>query len=745
MNSLNLAGRAGRWSANNWKKAFFGWLLFVVAAVMIGNAVGTNKLADSDAGDGESGRAQKILGHADFKQPATESVLIQNAKLTANDPQFEAVINDVARRISKTAGVTNVRSPLSNGPSSKGQISEDAHSAVVRFDIKGKPEDAEDHVEPALATTAAVQKAHQGFIVEEFGDASANKALSDTLGKDFEKAEKLAVPTTLIILIFAFGALVAAGLPVLLAFSGVLAAFGLSALVSHGVAASDATQSVILLVGMAVGVDYSLFYLKRDREERQRGQDPHSALLRTARTSGQAVLISGVTVLIAVAGMMVVGDPTFRSIGIGTMLVVAVAIAGSLSVLPALMHRLGSKVDKGRIPFLHKVGANTGESRLWGAILRPVMRRPAISVALGASALVALTIPALTGLNTKFPSITDLPPSIPIVKTFDRVEKAFPGSPVPIVVAVKAPDVTAPAVQQGVANMRDAGLATGQFAQPADIAVNPSHTVVRFTMPIATENSRSALAYAALKDMRNRIIPETIGKVPDVEVAVTGETAGNRDFNDLMRTHMPLVFAFVLGLAFVLLLMTFRSIVVPIKAIVLNMLSVGASYGILVLTFQHRWAEGILDFKSNGGIASWLPLFLFVLLFGLSMDYHVFILSRIKELVDRGMSTEEAVERGIRTTAGTVTSAAIVMVAVFAIFASLSQIDIKQMGVGLAVAILLDATIIRGVLLPATMKLLGDWNWYLPTWLEWVPNLSSEAAEIADEKAPEAPPVPAVN
>jgi len=737
MERINLAGRAGRWSAAHWKTAFFGWLLFVAVAVLLGNAVGTNKLLDSNAGDGESGRAQKILGNADFKQPATESVLIQSSKQTASDPGFIAVIRDVARTMAKTNDVTNVRSPLDK--QNVGQVSEDAHSAVVRFDITGKTEDADKHVQPALDATAALQKAHSGYIVEEFGDASANKALSDTLGSDFSRAEKLAVPATLIILLFAFGAVVAAGLPVLLAFSGVLAAFGLSSLVSHAVAASDATQSVILLVGLAVGVDYSLFYLKRDREERERGETPHNALLRTARTSGQAVLISGVTVLIAVAGMMVVGDPTFKSIGIGTMIVVAVAIVGSLSVLPALMHRLGAKIDKGRIPFLSRIGASTGESRLWGAILRPVMRRPAISVALSAAALVALAIPALS-LNTKFPSITDLPPSIPIVKTFDRVEKAFPGSPVPIVVAVKAPNVTTPAITNGVHQMRDAGLATGEFAPPVDIAVNPSHTVLRFTMPIATSNSRSSTAYAALDDMRHRIIPETIGKVSTAEVAVTGETAGNRDFNDLMRTHMPLVFAFVLGLAFVLLLMTFRSIVIPVKAILLNVLSVGASYGILVLVFQHHWAEGILNFKSNGGIASWLPLFLFVLLFGLSMDYHVFILSRVKELVDRGMSTEEAVERGIRTTAGTVTSAAIVMVAVFAIFASLSQIDIKQMGFGLAVAVFLDATIIRGVLLPATMKLLGDWNWYLPTWLEWVPDLSSEAAEVSDE-VPEAQPV----
>jgi RND superfamily putative drug exporter len=735
---INLAGRAGRWSARHWKIAFFGWLAFVAAAFLIGHAVGTNKLLDSNAGDGESGRAQKLLANADFKQPATESVLIQNQKLVANDPAFAAVVKDVVRRISKLREVTNVRSPLSGAVTSEGQISSDGHSALVRFDIKGKQEDAQDHVQSALDVTAAAQRAHPDFIVEEFGDASAQKALDKTLGDDFNRAEKLAVPATLIILIFAFGALVAAGVPVLLAFSGVLAAIGLSALVSHGIAASDATQSVILLVGMAVGVDYSLFYLKRDREERAQGQDAHNALLRTARTSGQAVLISGLTVLIAVAGMMVVGDPTFESVGIGTMLVVAVAILGSLSVLPAVMHRLGANVDRGRIPLLHRISSRTGDSRLWGAILRPVLRQPAISATLAAAALIVLTIPAF-GLSTKFPSITDLPPSIPIVKTFDRVEKAFPGSPVPVVVAVKAPDVTRYEITQGVLDMRDEARDTGRFTLPADIVINPSHTVLRFTMPIATANSRSSTAYAALKDLRERIIPETIGTAPGAEVAVTGETAGNKDFNTLMKTHMPLVFAFVLGLAFVLLLMTFRSIVIPIKAILLNMLSVGASYGILVLVFQHHWAEGILDFKSNGGIASWLPLFLFVLLFGLSMDYHVFILSRVKELYDRGVPTEEAVARGIRTTAGTVTSAAIVMVAVFAIFASLRAIDIKQMGFGLAVAILLDATIIRGVLLPATMKLLGDWNWYLPRWLEWVPDLSSEAAEIT-EPAPEAPP-----
>ena len=302
------------------------------------------------------------------------------------------------------------------------------------------------------------------------------------------------------------------------------------------------------------------------------------------------------------------------------------------------------------------------------------------------------------------------------MKTVDRVEKAFPGSPVPMVVVVKGDDLNTTQVQEALWAMREQALATGKIALPVDLTMNTvEHDRAHHDADRVDRQPQPDRLRRARRSCGSKIIPATIGEVPGVEVAVGGETAGNRDFNDLMRTHLPLVFAFVLGLAFLLLLMTFRSIVIPIKAIILNLLSVGAAYGLLVLTFQGHWAEGILDFKSNGGIASWLPLFLFVLLFGLSMDYHVFIVSRIKELVDRGMPTEEAVQRGIVTTAGTVTSAAIVMVAVFAIFGTLRQIDLKQMGFGLAVAILLDATIVRAVLLPSTMKLLGKWNWYFPT------------------------------
>jgi RND superfamily putative drug exporter len=730
----NLSLRAARWSAAHWKTATFGWLAFVAAVFLLGTAVGTKPLLDDEAGNGESGRAQKTLAHSNFKEPAGESVLIQNRKLIATDDAFRATINAVVARVSKLPQVMNVRSPLGSAITNQGQISQDGHSALVQFDIRGKAEDAEDKIDPVLSAVGGLQKAYPGFVIEEFGDASGNKTLSKIIDADFNRAEYSSVPITFLILLIAFGALMAAGVPVLLAFSAVLAALGLSALLSHALAASDATKIVILLVGMAVGVDYSLFYLKREREERAGGRDAHDALLRAAATSGEAVLISGATVLIAVAGMLLSGDKTFESIGAGTMIVVALGIVGSLTVLPALMYKLGDRVEKGRIPLVHRLRGSSQESRFWGAVLTPVLRRPLVSATLAAAGLVALTIPAFQ-LETKFPSVTDLPRSIAIAKTYDRVNEAFPGSPVPAIVVVKAPDARSVAVRQGILDMRDAAVATGRFTLPADIVVNPAHTVARVSMPIKTTKSRSKTAYAAIQSLRDDIIPATLGQVPGVSADVAGETAANRDFNDLMRVRMPVVFAFVLGLAFLLMLITFRSIVIPIKTIVLNLLSVGASYGMLVLVFQHRWAEGILDFRSNGGIASWLPLFLFVLLFGLSMDYHVFILTRVKELVARGLSTEEAVTRAIRMTAGTVTAAAIVMVAVFSLFATLRIPDVKQAGFGLAFAVLIDATVIRGVLLPATMKLLGDWNWYLPRWLEWVPSIEGEL-----EPPPEAPP-----
>jgi uncharacterized membrane protein YdfJ with MMPL/SSD domain len=729
MQQGNIAARAGRWSAAHWKTVTLGWLAFAVVAVVAGGAVGTSKIKDADTASGGTKKAEQILATADFKRTATESILVKSATANVHDASFVAAVDDVLATLRAENDVRIVRSPLD--PANAGQISRDGHAALVEFDIKGELADAQDKVQPFLDSTASVQKAHPGFTIGEFGFASANHVLSKTLGADFKRAELSSVPVTLVILLFAFGALVAAGLPVLLAFSGVLATIGLSSLASHVFAAGDATQSVILLIGMAVGVDYSLFYIRREREERAAGLDHREALLRTAGTSGYAVLISGLTVLIAMAGMLFTGNAIFTSIAIGAMLMVAVALIGSLSILPALLSKLGDRVNRGRLPLLGR--RTPGESRLWNAVLDAVLRRPVVSAVVSGGALLLLALPTLT-LHTQLPSFTDLPKSIGIVRTYDAIQKEFPGAQTPADVVVQAADVTAPAVKTAIAELERRALATGEVKQPVHVEVNPAKTVAIVSLPLQGNGDDNASVHA-LQTLRGTLIPATVGAVPSAVAYVTGETAGTHDFNQQMKSHAPIVFAFVLGLCFLLLLVTFRSLVIPIKAVLLNLLSVGAAYGLLVLVFQHTWAEGLLSFHSNGAIASWLPLFMFVILFGLSMDYHVFILSRVKELVDRGVPTDEAVAAGIKRTASTVTSAAIVMVAVFAIFVTLHEIDIKQMGFGLAAAILIDSTIVRAVLLPSVMKLLGEWNWYLPRWLEWLPDLTHERS------APQAPPV----
>ncbi len=732
MSQANLAARAGRWSADNWKKAFFGWLIVAVVALAVGTVVGHDQIPDSETASGEAAKAQKILEDAGFKAPATESVLIQSRTVTEDDPAFQSAIAVVVQTLSGLKNVTNIANPLVQ-KGGGGQISADRHSVLVQFDIVGDQDKAKDKVAPILDAIAGVQAANPSLLIEEFGFASANHILSKTIGDDFKKAERLSVPITLVILLFAFGALVAASMPVLLALSAVLASIGLYALFTNLVPGDfTTTQSVILLIGMAVGVDYSLFYLRREREERHSGKTPREALLRAAATSGQAVLVSGATVLVAMAGMFLAGNKIFTSIAIGTMFVVLSAVIGSVTVLAALLSKLGDRVDRVRMPVVGRRKHDAGESRIWGFVLDRVLRHPVIAVVASAGLLAAASVPVL-GMHTKLPSFTDLPKSLAIVATYERIQEAFPGSQTPAVVVVKGEDVTTPAYEKAYEEFQTRAKATGLLFPPFHVETSPDKTVARVDFSIAGSGD-DKVSVQALNALRHDVIPPVIETLPGATAAVTGQTAGTKDFNDQMKSRMPYVFAFVLGLAFLLLLATFRSIVIPIKSIVLNLLSVGAAYGVLVLVFQHTWAEGILGFTSNGAITSWLPLFLFVVLFGLSMDYHVFILSRVKELVDGGMRTDEAVSVGIRQTAGTVTSAAIVMVAVFAIFATLRTIDMKQMGVGLAVAVLIDATIVRAVLLPATMKLLGDWNWYMPRWLEWIPSLTPE--ESSPETAP---------
>jgi uncharacterized membrane protein YdfJ with MMPL/SSD domain len=718
----NLAARAGRWSAQHRRKAILGWLAFVIVAVVIGGSVGTRTLDQNQTGVGESGHADRVIDDS-FPKKANESVLVQAKGKDASDSSFKAAVADVVSRLERTPHVREIDSPYAEG--NEGQISKDGHSVLVNFAIPGDEDTAKDRVSATLDTTAAAQKANPGFRVEEFGDASADKQLSKAFEDDFKKAEVTSLPITLIILLLAFGAIVAAGVPLLLAISAVAAAIGLLGPLSHLWAVDESINSVVLLIGLAVGVDYSMFYLRREREERARGASEEAALEAAAATSGRAVLVSGFTVLIAMAGMYLAGASTFTSFATGTIMVVAIAVVGSLTVLPAVLSKLGDRVNKGRIPFLTAPEKRAArEPRVWSAVLDRVLRRPALSGGIALAILVTLAIPTL-GIHTAVSGIDTLPRSLSVMKTYDRIQAAFPGGPLPATVVIEADDTRAPAVQTAISELRAKAARSDSFSRPITTDVNPDHTVETVDIPLVGDGTDSR-SNAALAELRDELVPETVGSVATANV--TGYTAGSKDFNDLMQARVPIVFAFVLGLAFLLLLVTFRSIVIPIKAIVLNLLSVGAAYGLVTFIFQEGHFESLLGFESNGAVTAWLPLFLFVVLFGLSMDYHVFILTRVREAYDRGMSTADAVSHGIKTTASVVSAAAIVMVAVFAIFATLSMLEFKEFGVGLAAAVLIDATIIRAVLLPAAMKLLGDWNWYLPRSLRWLPRVGRDPA-----------------
>jgi uncharacterized membrane protein YdfJ with MMPL/SSD domain len=722
--SNNIAARMGRWSASHKKTAIFGWLAFVVAAFAIGNALGTKELDPDKNGAGESGRVDAILSD-EFKQTVGDTIVIQSAKLTIDDSAFRSAVHDVAATLANIDSVRKVESPLVAG--NEGQISQDRHTALVNVDLKTDDEDAAVALDaPVQKAVAAAAEEHRGVVsVEEFG-VNAGQQLDDAVAKDFEKAGVFSLPVTLAVLIVAFGALVAAGLPLLLALTAVFATLGLLALPSQVVPMDSDVAVIVLLIGLAVGVDYSMFYLKREREERAAGRSERAALEAAAATSGRAVLISGLTVMIAMAGMLFTGDKGFASFGVATMFVVAVAVLGSLTVLPATLAALGDKVEKVRVPFLHRLRRKDGEGRFWGAIVDRVLRRPLLSAGLSAGFLLALAAPALH-MHTVLPTVETFPRNLEAMQTYDKLSKAFPGDQIPAIVMVKTDDVNAPAVQSAIERLERQAAASGKFIDNPSVDYNRNGTIATVALPI-TGTGNDATSEAALRTLREDIVPATVGALPDADVGVTGMTAQSTDFNGQMKHAAPFVFAFVLGFAFILLLMTFRSIVIAIKAVVLNLLSVAAAYGVIVLVFQHGWGKGLLGFDYTGGVMAFLPIFLFVILFGLSMDYHVFILSRVREAYDRGMSTEEAVSHGIKSTAGVVTSAAIVMVGVFSIFATLQFLFLKQFGVGLAVAVLIDATIVRAVLLPATMKLLGDWNWYLPRWLDWLPQVKHETA-----------------
>jgi uncharacterized membrane protein YdfJ with MMPL/SSD domain len=713
----NFAARIGRWSVQHPRKAILGWLAFVFVSMAVGfNLVPQKNLENGEGMPGESGKAGEVLKGA-YRDKAGEQVLVQSKTLRASDSQFKAAVADVTQRLEGTKGVSEV-----SGPYEAGQISKDGHSALVTFELQGDQKTTEKNVVGSLAAVDAAAKAHPELRIEESGDASINKATLDKSNRELASSMFMSLGLTLIILLFTFGALVAAGIPVLLGLTAVLATLGLLGPVSQLAPVDASVMHVVLLVGMAVGVDYSLFYVKRAREEREAGRETNAAIEAAAATSGRAVLISGFTVMVAMAGMYLGGISNFASFATGTILVVAVAVLGSLTVLPATLSKLGDRINKGRVPILGRL-RNRGGVGIWARVLDRVLRRPLLSAIVSAGVLVALSVPVL-GMETSLGGTDDNSRDIPEMQTYDRIQTAFPSEGSAEMVVIKADDATSSEVASGIKALEaEAAARPALFEGRPSVELSSDKTVATVTLP-TTGDGTDELSNKAVDALRGDIVPNTVNKIDGVEAYTTGEAAATGDFNDAMIGHLPYVFAFVLSAAFLLLLVTFRSIVIPLKAIVLNMLSVGSAYGLLTLVFQHGLGESLG--LGSGPIAAWLPLFLFVILFGLSMDYHVFILTRVREAFDRGMTTEDAVAHGIKSTAGVVTSAAIVMVAVFSMFAMSSELQMQQMGIGLAAAVLIDATIIRGVLLPATMTLLGDRNWWLPKKLGWLPKVTVE-------------------
>jgi RND superfamily putative drug exporter len=717
----NLAGRVGRWSARHRRTAVLGWLAFVLAALAVSTLVPQGELTAAEQSLGAPAQARQILDANGWEEPASEMVLVQRDD-GVPEAATTAALTDLVAALRATPEATNVVSPLDGAP----LVSADGRSALVTLDISGDPETADERIEPIQDAVAAVAADHGDVRVEQFGGTSADLALGDTLDEDFQRAELLSVPITLAVLLLTFGALVAALLPLVFALTAFVGALGMLSLTSQLWHVDQSAQIVMLLIGLAVGVDYSLFYLKREREERATGAGPVDALDVAAATSGRSVLISGVTVVVAMAGMFLTGFSAFTGVASATILVVAVSVAGSLTVLPAMMAWLGERVERGRLPFVRR---RTGDrpGRFWPAVLGVVLRRPLGAGLLAAAALVALAVPALS-MDLRNESVNDLPQDLPVIQTYNRISEAFPGGPSPAEVVIEAEDVTDPQVQAAVADLRERALATGQMNEPIEVESNDEGTVAMVSVPLQGDGEEQASrdALATLEDL----VPATVGAVDGVTAVVSGDTADSVAFDQLMAERTPWVFAFVLVLAFVLLLVSFRSVTIAITAIVLNLLSVAAAYGAMVLVFQQGVGAGLIGLDRTDGIVNWIPLFLFVILFGLSMDYHVFILGRIREGRDRGLPTRTAIAHGITSSAGTVTSAAVIMVFVFLTFVTLSMTSMKQIGLGLAIAVLLDATVVRAVLVPAVMQLLGEANWYLPRWLRWLPELRHEDTAV---------------
>lgn len=699
------------------------WAVFFLIGGAFASHIGNVLTNEQDfTTEPESAKATRLLEER-LRGPraATEMVIVRSETRTVDDPQFRAFVTALLAKVRDLPDTVGSATSFyeANLPS---LVSPDRHTTLLPVTLLGTYEDAPDTVKP-LTDLIREENGRDGFQVLTAGDGSIGHTFNEIAERDLRQAELLGLPIALFVLVLVFSTLVAAGVPILLALLAITMAIGAAALVGQVFNLSFFVINMITMIGLAVGIDYALFIIQRFREERGHGHPVEVAVARAGATANRAVLFSGGTVVIALCGLLIVPTTIFRSLALGAILVVIFAVLAALTLLPAVLQLLGDRVNSLRVPFLGRGRSAEGEGGFWGTAARLVMTRPWVSAIMAAALLLAAAVPYLT-IKLGSSGVSSLPHDSDVYRAFAILQNEFSiGLLAPMEIVIGAQDVTAPHVQSAVETLVRRLAADGSFG-PARLQTNQSGDLALLSVPVNAE-AASDEALNALARLRKQYIPEAFGGL-DAQVLVGGIAAQNSDFFDLVETYTPLVFAFVLTLSFILLLIAFRSLVVPVKAIIMNLLSVGAAYGLLVLVFQHGIGNELVGFQSAPKIEAWIPLFMFSILFGLSMDYHVFLLSRIRERFDQTGDNSGSVAFGLRSTAGVITGAAAIMVAVFAAFAAGELVMFQQVGFGLAVAILLDATIVRTVLVPASMQLLGNRNWYLPRWLQWLPDLRVE-------------------
>ncbi|MFG3342250.1 MMPL family transporter [Glycomyces sp. NPDC048151] len=687
------------WSARHRALAIGGWLALVALAVLSG-ALPLGEQARA-ADPGEAGVAEHRID-AEGGYAVRENVLVTG-------PGVDAAVTDLVAALHDAPGaVADIGSPLSE----HGERWRSGDAALVTFTVLGPDAAYDANYGTVLDTVAEIQARHPGTELRQAGDATLSGAVDAGIKDDMKRAETTSLPLTVLVLLAVFGSLVAAGLPLLLAATSVAGAFGLLQLLGHWVPFNGAGSAIVLLIGMAVGIDYSLFYLRRYREERAAGHDSATALAITARTSGHVVAASGLTVVVCTAGLLITGIDVLKGLALGTALVVALAVLGSVTFLPALLATLRHRVDAARLPWLGKRRTTAAPSRFWARTAAAVVKRPIATGGLAAVLLLIAATPVI-GMRLQDAAVTDsLPPGTSTaVDNATAMHEHFPGSATSARVVV-TPDGDGPldpaAMQTALEALHgEAAASDGRLLEPITATAVGDALVVRVPLAGATTGPE---ADAALAHLRDHALPNAFART-DTAQAVTGKTALPHDFTNQLLSRTPYVLGFILLLAFALLAVTFRSWAIPLASIVLNLLSIGAACGALAWIFQGGHLEGLLGFTSYGGVVSWIPLFMFIILFGLSMDYHIFVLSRVAERRLAGAGNRDAIVGGIAASAGVVSSAALIMTGVFSVFVTLSAIEYKMLGLGMALAILIDATVVRGVLLPAALSLMGDRAW----------------------------------